>query len=100
MGSSELPPNSHARIGISYTSLVLDLPRYIAWLAARLRMRGVTFARGTAVSLAQVQNGTFGPVPDVIVNATGVGARTLGGVEDPEVEPVRCVFHILSNAEV
>jgi D-amino-acid oxidase len=47
--------------------------------------------RGTADSLAQVQAGTFGPAPDVIVNATGVGARTLGGVADPAVEAIRYV---------
>jgi hypothetical protein len=88
---SELPPDSRARIALAYTSLVLTPPTYIEWLASRLRARGVTFVRGTADSLAQVQAGTFGPAPDVIVNATGVGARTLGGVEDPDVEAIRYV---------
>lgn len=91
MDASELPPSSRARIALSYTSLVLNPPKYIAWLAERLRARGVSFVRATADSLLQVQSGAFGPTPAVIINATGVGARDLGDVEDPEVEPIRCV---------
>lgn len=90
LAPSELPPNARARIAVSYTTLVLNAPKYIVWLAARLRARGVSFVRGTVASLAEVQSGTFARVPDVIVNATGLGARVLGGVEDADVLAIRC----------
>jgi D-amino-acid oxidase len=91
MESSELPPDSQAKIAISHTGLVLNPPVYISWLKTRLEARGVRFIRQTVQQLSDIYtpSGDFGPVPDVVVNATGVGARTLGGVEDAAVEPIR-----------
>jgi D-amino-acid oxidase len=97
MDTTELPPNSRAKIAISHTGLVLNPPKYISWLRGRLEARGVRFIRSTVRTLSDVyaMRDQFGMTPDVIVNATGVGARSLGGVEDLDVQPIRCVVSCL-----
>lgn len=104
MDPSEIPPHSRARIAISHTTLVIDANAYIIWLSDRLRARGVHFVRATVPAIADVHSGAYGPVPDVVVNATGLGAKTLGGVVDADVEPIRCagcssVFHEQGDAD-
>jgi D-amino-acid oxidase len=91
MKPSELPPHSRARIALAYTTLVITPPAYLAWLSARLRTRGIRFVRATVSSLAEVADGKFteGRKADVVVNASGVGAKTLGGCEDADVVAIR-----------
>lgn len=65
----------------------VNAPVYIRWLADELRKLGVVFERQALASLDQAFE-SFGGV-SLVVNATGLGAKSLGGVEDPLVEPIR-----------
>jgi len=99
---ASLPPHSNAQIAISHTTLVMHANKYILWLHSRLLARGVRFVRASVASIAEVHSGVYnteggGVEPDVIVNATGVGALTLGGVEDLDVEPIRGQTLLLSD---
>ncbi|TXT06147.1 hypothetical protein VHUM_03620 [Vanrija humicola] len=73
--------------GVSFTSFCLNPARLNAHLVARLKARGVPFIRARLGSLDEA----FAAVGNVdfVVNATGLGARTLLGVEDPAVFPIR-----------
>lgn len=68
--------------GWSFRAPVADTGRYLNWLAARLTGLGGTLRRQRVRSVAQVRADA-----DVIVLATGIGARELPG--DPTLIPVR-----------
>jgi len=67
--------------------LSVNAPIYIRWLADELRKLGVEFKRRTLASLDQAFE-VFDGV-SLVVNATGLGAKSLGGVADALVEPIR-----------
>ncbi|BEJ11518.1 hypothetical protein CspHIS471_0109400 [Cutaneotrichosporon sp. HIS471] len=73
--------------GVSFESYTLNPHKYNALLASRLRDRGVPIVRKRVSSLDEAF-AHFGPV-DYVVNATGLGAKSLLGVEDPAVFPDR-----------
>ncbi|KAL1409460.1 hypothetical protein Q8F55_003443 [Vanrija albida] len=79
-------PNPYTQ-GVSFTSFCLNPARLNAHLVARLQARGVPFIRARVASIDEAF-AAVGPV-DFVVNATGLGARTLLGVEDGKVHPVR-----------
>ncbi|WP_322921537.1 FAD-dependent oxidoreductase [Nocardioides renjunii] len=65
--------------GWTFVSPVVDMPRYLRWLVARVEELGGTLTRMNLSAL-----------PDdgsLVVNATGLGARHFGA--DPTVTPVR-----------
>ncbi|GJE86501.1 D-amino-acid oxidase [Phanerochaete sordida] len=98
---AELSPDSFipdAKFGIKFTTLTIDTPAYCNYLLARFLARGGTVVRGAVQHLQQVAEGgphAFTPGRtgtqrvDAIIACPGLGARTLGGVEDKDVFPVR-----------
>lgn len=108
MDPSELPPASNAKIGITYTSLVLTPATYLAYLFSLLKASpNVSIVRSELSSLEQLVPSSsssagaspFGAVaPDVIVNASGVGAGSL--VNDDLVEPVRGQTIVIRQPDV
>lgn len=78
--------------GITFTTLNFNSPKLLNWLKKTLELRGVTFVRrklghiDEAFGLAAP--GTPKPGP-VVFNCTGLGARSLPGVQDPLVYPTR-----------
>lgn len=70
-----------------FESWTINPPKFCAYLAERLRSRGVPIVRKRVASLDEAFN-AFGPV-DFVVNATALGAQTLLGVQDSAVHPVR-----------
>ncbi|KAI9062226.1 D-amino-acid oxidase [Trametes sanguinea] len=87
-----------ATSGSSFTTLTIDTPAYTAYLLARFLSRGGTIVRGAVQHISQVieggpqlfRSGKPSPDPvDALVVCPGLGARTLGGVEDKDVYPVR-----------
>lgn len=75
--------------GHKYTSYVLNAPKYTAHLGSVARARGIPTIRYRVSSLDEAYNiPQIGPV-DLVVNATGLGAQSLIGVEDHDVYPVR-----------
>ncbi|KAF7796113.1 hypothetical protein EIP86_007286 [Pleurotus ostreatoroseus] len=94
--SDSLIPN--AKTGISFTTLTIDTPVYCNYLLSRFLARGGTITRASVQHISQIIEGgarVFSPgyarkIPlDALVVCPGLGARTLGGVEDKDVYPVR-----------
>ncbi|KAI8986661.1 D-amino-acid oxidase [Trametes punicea] len=84
--------------GSSFTTLTIDTPVYLSYLLARFLSRGGSIVRGAIQHISQVIEGgpslfRFGkasPEPiDALVVCPGLGARSLGGLEDQDVYPVR-----------
>ncbi|KAH9932220.1 FAD dependent oxidoreductase-domain-containing protein [Fomitopsis serialis] len=87
-----------AKCGYSYSTYTVDPLRYINYLLARFLAQGGTVVRGKVLHINQVLEGgvdvfargiaSATPI-DAVVVCTGLGARTLGGVEDQSVYPNR-----------
>ena len=76
----ELPP-PYAD-GYEFAAPVVHTPRYLPWLVDELAAAGVPFRHRTVSDLEQARRAA-----DLVVNATGIGARELAG--DRELTPVR-----------
>ncbi|KAJ6590474.1 D-amino-acid oxidase [Mycena vulgaris] len=95
LSSSSLPPDSAA--GISFTTLTIDSPVYLNFLLSRFLAAGGSIVRGAVQHIAEVVEGGAGifngrkclSSPSAVVVCVGLGARTLGGVEDKDVYPIR-----------
>ncbi|KAJ7615036.1 D-amino-acid oxidase [Mycena polygramma] len=93
--SSALPPNCAE--GISFTTLTIDSPVYLNYLLSRFLAAGGSIVRGAVQHIAQVVEGGHGifngrkclSPPSAVIVCVGLGARTLGGVEDKEMYPIR-----------
>jgi len=75
----DVPPGYQA--GWRFPAPVIDMPRYLPWLAARATAAGATLVDGS-VTVTDLTD--LGPV---VVDCAGLGARDL--VPDPTVTPVR-----------
>ncbi|KAJ7270844.1 hypothetical protein C8J57DRAFT_1319890 [Mycena rebaudengoi] len=93
--SSTLPPGIEE--GISFTTVTIDCPVYLNYLLSRFLARGGSIVRGAAQHISEVIEGGAGifstrknvSAPAAVVVCVGLGARTLGGVEDEDVHPIR-----------
>ena len=81
-----------------FTAVGINSPMYLGWLASSCVRKGVHMRRGV---LKHVSNAATlhhsGHKADVVVNCTGLSARTLGGVEDTTVIPARGQIVLVSN---
>lgn len=77
-GLSRAPAPVGYRDAWSFTAPVVEMPLYLRWLAARVAVLGGTLTR---LNLSGLPTGG-----DLVVNASGIGARLLGA--DPSVNPV------------
>jgi len=73
--------------GVKFTTLTLSTPDYLAYLNRRVRDLGVTITRKIIHSIEQAYD--LVPGTTLVVNATGLGAKSILGIEDPDVEPIR-----------
>lgn len=79
-----------------YTAPIVSMPRYLGYLADRLRQAGGTIEIGAPVtSLRDLPRDAPGGGAPLIVNCTGIGARAL--VPDPQVVPLRGQVVIVGN---
>ncbi|KAI0001561.1 FAD dependent oxidoreductase [Russula vinacea] len=76
-----------ARSGVQYESFCVNPGVYLPWLKSELESRGVTFVRRRVNSLDEAC--ALAGERGAVINATGLGARSLFGVEDTKVYPVR-----------
>lgn len=76
-------------LGIAYKSFCLHAPRYLDYLSQSLKGAGVPFVRARLTSIDEAFNLLDLGEVGVVVNATGLGARSLLGVEDKAVLPIR-----------
>ncbi|KAK8849413.1 hypothetical protein IAR55_004745 [Kwoniella newhampshirensis] len=91
-GYRDLPPSevpAPFKFGVTYEAYTLNTPLYLQHLASTLRALGVPIIRQRVSSLDEAYSlPSVGPV-NLVINATGLGARTLLGVEDPLVHPAK-----------
>ncbi|KAJ7218306.1 D-amino-acid oxidase [Mycena rebaudengoi] len=93
--SNALPPDVGE--GISFNTLTIDSPVYLNYLLSRFLARGGSIVRGAVQHISEVVEGGAGiftgskilSAPAAVVVCVGLGARTLGGVEDKDVYPIR-----------
>lgn len=73
--------------GVEFETFSVNPWVYLPWLKSELESRGVSFSRRRVNSLDEA----FGLAGEsgAVINATGLGARSLFGVEDMKVYPVR-----------
>lgn len=76
--------------GWRYTSPLVDMPRYLAYLTGRLASHGVSVEIGSVSSFKELAG-----VARVLVNCTGLGSRYL--VPDDQVFPTRGQLVIVDN---
>lgn len=86
LGPADLPAGFVA--GWSYTAPAVNMPVYLEYLLRRYQGLGGTVSAGTVASLTSV-------TAPVVVNCTGIGARSL--VPDPSVVPVRGQVVVAEN---
>ena len=87
-GFAELPRNElpeDVAFGIRYETIALSPTTFLPWMRGRLEAAGVQFKRAHVRSLADLR----GLGHDVLVNATGTGARFLADVKDANMQEVR-----------
>lgn len=79
----ELPAG--AAFGISFTTWNFNCPKFLTYLQNYLAAQGVSFTKKRVTHISQA----FVPGAKAVFNCTGIGARTLGGVEDVAMYPTR-----------
>ncbi|KAK4516638.1 uncharacterized protein ATC70_011614 [Mucor velutinosus] len=75
-----------ARLGHKYTTVLINTPVYIAWLASKFKELGGEIVQRYISHIDEVFNLDNNPF---VINCTGLGARFLGGVSDEAVFPTR-----------
>jgi D-amino-acid oxidase len=81
---NELPEG--VAFGIQFTSWNFNCPFFLANFQSHLEARGVRFLRKTLTHISQA---FLTAKTKVVFNCSGIGARSLGGVEDTNVYPTR-----------
>lgn len=81
LDASELPEGCVA--GFKHKTICIDTPNYLRWLTTRFEAAGGTFERRKIAHIREALPAR------VVINCTGLGARTLGGVEDDAMFPTR-----------
>jgi glycine/D-amino acid oxidase-like deaminating enzyme len=84
---ADLPPPW--KYGLAWEAFTLNAPAYLTFLAQKLRSKGVPFVRHRLSALDEAYDlPKIGQV-ELVINASGLGARSLLGVEDSKVYPAR-----------
>lgn len=82
---NELP--ERVKFGTSFSTATVNAPEHIKYLQRRLRDQyGVRFVRER---LSSIQSAYASPSTKIVFNCTGLGSKTLPGVEDPKCYPTR-----------
>ena len=94
--ASELPPNISS--GISYTSVCINTPQYLHYLLGKCLSAGVVVKRAILSNISEARTlHSSGRKASIVLNCTGLGAATLGGVQDSTVYPARGHVVLLRN---
>lgn len=85
----EVPAGHDA--GGAFTSVCINTAVFLPYLVGECRKNGVVFRRGVVPHVADAARFAHAPGTGtpVVVNATGLGAMKLGGVEDGTMAPAR-----------
>ncbi|KAF8600605.1 nucleotide-binding domain-containing protein [Ceratobasidium sp. AG-I] len=81
---------SGSKVTIEFETVTIDTSVYLPYLLSTFIAKGGKIFRSKVGHLMQVAEGSYtSRKPDLIVVCTGIGSRSLGGVEDLDVYPVR-----------
>ncbi|WWC73408.1 uncharacterized protein I206_107375 [Kwoniella pini CBS 10737] len=75
--------------GVTYEAYTLNTPLYLQHLAKNLRKQGIPISRERVSSLEEVFNLPLIGKVNLVINATGLGSKSLLGVEDLKVFPAK-----------
>jgi len=80
-----------SKCGVSFTTVTIDSPIYLNYLLSRFLALGGRVQRAFVQHISQVIDGAFTSPRkhDAVVVCTGIGTRSLGGVDDKDVYPIR-----------
>lgn len=85
LSPSEVPELFKA--GVAFDTVSVNPAEYLPWLQSELISRGVTFERRNVRSLDELSS-MVGP-DGILVNASSLGSRSIIGVEDTKLYPIR-----------
>lgn len=94
--SPEEVPTGHDS-GAAFTSVCMNTAVFLPYLVGECRKNGVVFRRGVVGHVAEAAAYAAGKGQVVVVNATGLGALKLGGVEDKKMVPARGQIVMVRN---
>ncbi|CAG8648714.1 10803_t:CDS:2, partial [Gigaspora rosea] len=77
----ELPTD--VEFGIKYKTVTINPPKYLSYLLDRFYALGGIIKR---ITLSHIQEAIFDNT-DIVINCSGLGSKTLGGVQDQDVCP-------------
>ncbi|KIM33056.1 hypothetical protein M408DRAFT_326716 [Serendipita vermifera MAFF 305830] len=81
---------SYAKSGSNFQTLTIDVPNYLIYLLDTFKQNGGNVVRSSVQHISQLLDGGFGtPDPSAVIICAGIGARSLGGLEDTAVFPIR-----------
>ncbi|WVF67723.1 hypothetical protein IAT40_002482 [Kwoniella sp. CBS 6097] len=87
--TSDKPLPGGNNFGNSFNSYVINAPNYLAHLGQTVRALGIPLIRARVSSLDEAYNLPGIGRVNLVVNATGLGSKSLIGVEDAEVYAAR-----------
>ncbi|CEJ53846.1 hypothetical protein PMG11_00186 [Penicillium brasilianum] len=81
-----------------FTSVCINTAIYLPWLVSQCMKNGCVFKRAVLKHISEAaETHHSGKKANVVVNCTGLASRTLGGVADDQVYPVRGQIMIVRN---
>jgi D-amino-acid oxidase len=93
---SELDPRYDS--ATAFTSVCINTPIYLSYLAGQCLKNGVIIKRGIASHVSEAANFHHsGEKADIVINCTGLGSQKLGGVKDKKVYPARGQIVVVRN---
>lgn len=96
LSKDELPEGVDS--GCEFTGICINTSLYLPWLVGQCRKLGVVFRRGGVSHINELQHlHHTGNKANVIVNASGLGSKALGGVEDQDMMPIRGQIVLVEN---
>ncbi|KAH7241470.1 D-amino-acid oxidase [Fusarium tricinctum] len=94
--TGELPPGVVS--GFEFRSVCINTPLYLGWLVGQCRRAGIVLRRGTIEHVSDARNYSHRDnIANIVINCTGLGSSRLGGVEDPQVTPIRGQVVLIRN---
>lgn len=84
--------------GAEVTSICINTAVYLPWLLGQCLKAGVVVKREILEHIREAKHLSHtGNPADIVINATGLGARKLGGVEDGSMAPARGQIVLVRN---
>lgn len=81
-----------------FTSVCINTAIYLPWLLGQCSRNGVVFKRATFKHVTQAAYAHHsGKKADLVVNCTGLSSKTLGGVQDDTLYPIRGQIVVVCN---